>query len=104
MRSRHVLFKVWLNTAWKETLSEINIIAFSDERSLIQSFTLVRGRSNCYTPKTELQSIRSSADLTAASMISYLQIPYIFAVILVLVKLYLKAKYFSAEAVINGKL
>ena len=77
MRSRHVLFKVWLNTAWKETLSEINIIAFSDERSLIQSFTLVRERSNCYTPKTELQSIRSSADLTAASIISYLQIPYI---------------------------
>ena len=28
--------------AWKETLSEINIMAFSDERSLIQSFTLVK--------------------------------------------------------------
>ena len=55
MRSRHVLFKVWLNTAWKETLSEINIMAFSDERSLIQSFTLVRGSNNYYTPKTELQ-------------------------------------------------
>ena len=55
MRSRHVLFKVWLNAAWKETPSEINIMAFADERSLIQSFTLVRGRNNCYTPKTELQ-------------------------------------------------
>ena len=55
MRSRHVLFKVWLNTAWKETLSEINIMAFSDERSLIQSFTLVRGSNNYYTQKTELQ-------------------------------------------------
>ena len=77
MRSRYVLFKVWLNTLWEETLSEINIMAFSDERSLIQSFTLVRGRNNCYTPKTELQSIRSSADLTAASMIPYLRIPYI---------------------------
>ena len=32
-----MLFKVWLNTAWKETLSEINIIAFSDEKILIQS-------------------------------------------------------------------
>ena len=52
-------------------------MAFSDERSLIQSFTQVRERNNCYTPKTELQSIRSSADLTAASMISYLRKPYI---------------------------
>ena len=42
MRSLHALFKVWLNTAWKETLSEINIMAFSDEKSLIQSFTQVR--------------------------------------------------------------
>ena len=55
MRSRHVLFEVWLNMAWKETLSEINIMAFSDERSLIQSFTQVRGSNNCYKPKTELQ-------------------------------------------------
>ena len=77
MRLRHVLFKVWLNTAWKETLSEINIMAFLIERSLIQSFTQVRGRNNCYTPKTKLQSIRSSTDLPAASMISYLRIPYI---------------------------
>ena len=58
----------------KKTLSEINIVAFSDERSLIQSFAQVMGRNNCYTPKTELQF---SADLTAASMISYLRIPYI---------------------------
>ena len=72
MRTCHVLLKVWLNKAWKETLSEINIMAFLDERSLIQSFTQVRGRNNCYTPKTELQSTRSSTDLTAASMISYL--------------------------------
>ena len=70
MRSRHVLFKVWLNAAWKETPSEINIMAFADERSLIQSFTLVRGRNNCR--KRNYSSIRSSADLTAASMISYL--------------------------------
>ena len=35
MRSRYALFKVWLNMAWKETLSKINIMAFSDERSLI---------------------------------------------------------------------
>ena len=55
MRSLHVLFKVWLNTDWKETLSEINIMVFSDERSLIQSLTLVSGSNNCYTPKTELQ-------------------------------------------------
>ena len=58
--------------AWKETLYEINIMAFLDERSLILSFTQVRGRNNCYTPKTELQSIRFSADLTAISMISYI--------------------------------
>ena len=77
MRSRHVLFKVRLNTVWKRTLSEINIMAFSDERSLIQTVTQVRRRNNCYTPKTESQSIRSSADLTAASMISYLRISYI---------------------------
>ena len=77
MRSRYALFKVWLNMAWKETLSKINIMAFSDERSLIKSFTQVRGRNNCYAPKTELQSIRSSADLTAASMTLYLRIPYI---------------------------
>ena len=76
-RSRYVLFKVWLNTAWKETLYEIIIMAFLDERSLIQSFTQVRGRNNCYTLKTELQSIRSSADLTAISMISHLWISYI---------------------------
>ena len=67
-----MLFKVWLNTAQKETLSEINIMAFADERSWIQSFTQVRGRNNCYTPKTELQSMSSSTDLTTASMISYL--------------------------------
>ena len=56
-----MLFKVQLNTAWKETLSEINIIAFSDERRLILSFTQVKGKNNCYTLKTDLQSIRSSA-------------------------------------------
>ena len=71
-RSLYVLFKVWLNTAWKKTLYEINIMAVLDERSLIQSFMQVRGRNNCHTPKTELQSIRSSADLTALSMISCL--------------------------------
>ena len=71
-RSFYVLLKVWLNTAWKETLCEINIMAFVDEKSLIQSFMQVRGRNNCYTPKTKLQSIRSSADLTAISMISYI--------------------------------
>ena len=52
-------------------------MAFSDERSLIQSFMPVRERNNFYTPKIELQSIKSSADLTAASMISYLWILYI---------------------------
>ena len=67
-----MLVKVWLNTAWKETLSEINIMAFLDESSSIQSFTQVRERNNCYTPKTELLSMRSSADLTAASIISHL--------------------------------
>ena len=67
-----MLFKVWLNTAWKETLYESNIMAFLDERSLIQSFTQVRGRNNCDIPKTKLQSIRYSADLTAISMISYI--------------------------------
>ena len=51
-----MLYKVWLNTAWKETLFEINIMAFLNERSFIQSLTQVRGRNNCYTPKTELQS------------------------------------------------
>ena len=54
--------------ARKEIQSEINIMTFSDERSLIQSFMQVRGRYNCYTLKTELQSLRSSADLIAASM------------------------------------
>ena len=103
MRSRHVIFKVWLNTAWKETLSEINIIAFSDERSLIQSVTQVRGRNNCYIPKTELQSIRSSADLTAASIISYLRISYICSDFS-FSETILNAKYFSAEAAVNGKL
>ena len=41
--------------AWKETLSEINTLAFLDERSLIKSFTQVSVYSNhkdCYTPKT----------------------------------------------------
>ena len=70
MRSRLVLFKVWLTTVWKETLSENNIMALSDERNLIQSFTQVRGSNHCYTSETKLQSIRSSVDVTAASMIS----------------------------------
>ena len=72
-----MLFKLWLNTAWKVTLSFIYNMAISTEKSLIQSFTQVRGRNNCYTPKTELESIRSSTDLTVASMISYLRKPYI---------------------------
>ena len=79
-------------------------MAFSDERSLIQSFTQVRGRNNCYTPTTELQSIRSSADLTAASMTSYLRIPYIRSDFSFSETIHEKAKYFSAEAAINGKL
>ena len=62
----------------------------------------VRERNNWYTPKTEIQLIRPSADLTTASMIHIFDY-LIFAVILVLVKLYLKAKYVSEEAAINGK-
>ena len=65
-----MLFKVWLTTAWNEILSEINIMTLSGEKSLIQIFTPVRGRNNCYTPETELLPIRSSADLTAALIIS----------------------------------
>ena len=67
-----MVFKVCLNTARKKTLTEINIVTFLDERSLIQSFMQMRGWNNSYTLKIELQSIRSSADLTAISMISYL--------------------------------
>ena len=97
-----MLFKVWLNAACKETLTEINIMPFSDERSLIQNFTQGRERNNCYTPKTELQSLRFSVNLAATSMILYLEIPYICSDFS-FVKLYSKAKYCSAKAAINGK-
>ena len=65
-----MLFKVWLNVVRKEMLSEINVMAFSDESSLIKNFMQVRERNNYCTSK--MQSIRSSADLIARSMILYL--------------------------------
>ena len=42
---------------------EINTMVFSGERSFIQSFTQMRKKNDCYTPKRELQSIRTSEGL-----------------------------------------
>ena len=68
------IFKVSLNTAWNETLYEINITAFSDERSLIQSFYASERNEQTYAPPPLSHLAATYFSQPAAATYSY-QLP-----------------------------